>query len=275
MEKEKLESRYRKLEVLKANLEKLMQSLASLVTAEKPARLKLLTAAINDVERLRQAKVQGSKKILDMCANELTSIREGVFTGAARKKSDLALTTCVQGIKDCETLMASTKRQLENLENEGTEVHSADDDEALRMLINKFNTQSKTLPSVHGKPFVVGRAPVVVVDSMNRAKLEQAGFKVSHVEGYTVIENQMVVGLGKDFRKKKVGTDKYIETVEEAGERFVRALNKAKKTKFTLASQKPYGFDTGAWFWVVTENELNRLRTALMGKQKLQNWGIA
>src|SRR5579862_7357306 len=89
---EAVAARVKALTEVRAKLLRLTIVMSKLYTAPKPEQLKKLTAARKAVQQIIDDKPPvGVSKPLRACVNELTSLREGVFIGAASDKRSLTL----------------------------------------------------------------------------------------------------------------------------------------------------------------------------------------
>jgi len=302
--KSAVEQRIVKLDRLVARTKAIALGLADLYVCNKPNRLKSLTAAMKTVDALRAEKVVGTRLVIDTCMNELTSLREGIFTGAALDKSDLQIQTCAAAVGKFQELMASARRRLDsmkrdNAEEQGIEVE-ADVDYSELAIIKNLKEKAK-LPEIKGKAFVVGRAPVVIVTTpgggsssgvpgakkvtfqqkdnpsnfVNRTVLEKGGFSVDNIDGYAIIHDQLVIGVNKSM----IELDKRgrpAETIQEVAQRVMTSLSKASKKQMTLVTDGVYGYGGGSWFWIMPEKEMSLFSKAFPGGHpKLKVWGLA
>jgi hypothetical protein len=163
------EGRVKKLQSIIVATNKLKVQLADVYVADKAGRLKALTAALKTVATLRDGRIVGTSKLLDSCTNELTSLREGVFTGAKLLKRDFKLEAFTNTISRLEEMLATSKSKLERAEatiaeETGQPVLTAAGEDLAQFVIEKNLKEKAKLPQLSKeKMFVVGRAPVVIV----------------------------------------------------------------------------------------------------------------
>jgi hypothetical protein len=161
--------------------------------------------------------------------------------------------------------------------------------------------------------FVVGRAPVVIVTTpgpsgnggpgnkkvqfvkrgspsafVNRTVLEKHGFQVDNLDGYAILHHQLVLGVNKALLTK---TEEYLKSpegkedrkslggipkIEDLVKMIMSSLTKANKKKYVLVTPASYGYDRAAWFWLMTEPEMNHFAKAFPGGHvNLNQWGFA
>lgn len=298
----KLTARLKGLKGLEASLSKLLLAMGNLYTAEKPKQLRALTSAMTKVGELRQHKVNGTARLLDSCINELTSLREGLFTGAvsSRDKKELMLSTCSRTIVEIKALIARTEQRIKIVSSEDDEGNSAvlaaEEDDQLLRVINKNSKLRDSLPAIGDKAYVVGRAPVVVVTNagnvqrkgqaapfVNHETLVRQGFKVDVLDGYAVIHGQLVIGISRKKKEdleeeegaKKKRKPNPMDPLEMA--RVVaKHLQQVTKKNLEFVITASFSYNGATWFWVMPQAELNQFSKAFPGgRVKLQTWGFA
>lgn len=285
----KMEARIKGLHKVHAGMQKLVLAAGNLYLAEKPKQLRALTTAQARLTELRALKVNGTARLLDSCANEITSLKEGLFTGAvsARNKKELVLTTCSAMLANVSELIKKaeqTRLLLASQDDEGNSVLAEEaEDEQLMNVIKRSSKLKDTLPKLQkGKLYTVGRAPVVVVTDpggvqrrnkaasfVNIALLERSGFKVDNLDGYAILHNQMVIGVDKENLPKGV-------TTRDVAAAVAKKMSGAAKKTFSFIMPKSYEYRRLAWFWLMPEVELNQFAKAFPGgRVKLNEWGFA
>ena len=292
--KEKLrqmEQRIHGLRQVHAGMQKLVLAAGNLCLAEKPKQLKALTAAQAKVVALRQLKVTGTARILDSCANEITSLREGLFAGtvSSRNKKELVLSTCSHSLTEVEALLARTEAsriRLASQDDEGNSVLAGEEeDQQLEEVIKRAGKLKDTLPKLQkGKLYTVGRAPVVVVTDpggvqrrnkaasfVNISMLQRSGFKVDSMDGYAVLHDQMVIGVDKVKDNYPKGA-----TPQAVAAAVAKRMAVAARKTYLFVLVKAYEYQGLVWFWVMPELELNQFSKAFPGGRiKLNTWGFA
>lgn len=288
-----MKARLEQFSVIELKLKKLNAALASLAVSERPMALKRLQQAQVYVEGLRPIAPQGVSSLLKIISNELISLREGIFTGNAKPK-DLVLLSGLETLEKVNSIKTKLVSKIKASEDTLTE-------DPVEKLLIKNREQEKKLPSLSGKPFVVGRAPVSFglqsknytgIGDLDTAKLSHSGFKVDTLYGYSVMHNQLVIGVSKlaleDTPKIKVKVNKFkdgkpVTVVKRREATYLDVVNNLKKQienqtkqKYTLVSDLSYGYQGGSWFWLMPTVDADRFAKAFPGGHlKLPRWGFA
>lgn len=269
----KLEAKIERLRAIDGHLAKVELATAKLYAIPKDKQLKQLTAAMNATVALATSKglPVGSKAPLTACANELTSLREGVWTGAATDRRTLTVLFASKARKDIADLIEAALSRKEKMLAESQK--DSDLDEFYKMadeVIKKNAGEADKLMSIKDKAFVIARAPVVPADAqVNVEKLKRAGVKCESLAGYAVIHNQLVIGINGTKLPKGV------KAPAEA-ERLRKGLEKQMGTKLQFVSPKAAPYKGGAWFWLMSDRDLEIMARAFPGGQiKVSIWGMA
>jgi hypothetical protein len=285
----KAEKRVASLKELRAQLTDATVKVSTLYVASKPKQLQRLTAALKTVTEIANSKPPvGVKNHLRAALNELTSLREGVYTGAATSKKALSLISCTEAIAHVDSLISVAEARYSSLK-----VTASPDDqlwtEEIENVIRQTTEDSKSLQSLKTKDWVLSRVPVIVVaKASNKAAtgylsvdaLKRAGLKVSSLGGYPVLHNQLVIGInprvfGMSDEDKKKGKSVPREDWFRAADEVRKLVQKQTKQKLQFVDEKAYGAAGGAWFWLMPEREIDLFASAFPGKAvKLQNWGL-
>ncbi len=277
----KMESRVAALSSLKKQLQKATLAVSELYLDDKPKQLKKLTASLRLVKELAENKPPvGVKKHLQACLNELTSLREGVFIGAASKKA-LTIVSCSQAVNEVDALLSSAKAKVSAAKTKvgPTDVDLYSDD--IEKVIKQNADEAKNLDSLTNRPFVVARVPMIPISSagLSSEQLKRTGFKVETISNYVVMHSQLVVGINKsmlDLKRTKEGGSIDPKKWKDSALKIVKLLERELKTKMYLVDDKPYGYKGGAWFWVMTEKDLRSFASCFPGKHvKLERFGFA
>lgn len=284
----KLEARVKKLDSLKVDLTKMQAKLAELPLLDSPRQLKRITSQMKALEVILASKPLpvGVSKHLKVCMNELTSLREGVYVGATEKKltaarkKALAVVTVTAAIEAIGELREVSSARLAKIKAAGSNDDNLFSDEALRV-IKDNEAESRKLDAIHRKPFVIARVPLVPVAKsfLTTDKLQRMGFKAESLGGYPVVHNQLVIGVNKkmlDDKKQQKGAKIRPEDWKAAADQVRKLIQKQTNRKLYFVSEKPYGAQGGAWFWLMSERELNLFASAFPGKRvQLERWGFA
>jgi hypothetical protein len=286
----KAERRVEGLKMLKAQLTDATVQVSKLYVASKPKQLQRLTAALKAVTEIANSKPPvGVKKHLKAAINELTSLREGVFTGAATSKKALSLISCTDAITHVGTLLEAAQHAYDS-----KKVTAGPDDQLwtdnIAEVIHQTNEESKKLQSLKDKDWVISRVPVIAVaKASNKAAtgylsveaLKRAGLKAESLGGYPVLHNQLVIGInprvfGLSEKERASGKSIPREDWFRVADEVRKLIQKQTKQKLSFVDEKAYGAAGGAWFWVMPEREIDMFASAFPGKAvKLMNWGLA
>lgn len=301
-----LRARLARLSGVHTKVRKLNAALANLAVAPRHKQLVLLASASKYVSDIDPPP--GVKPMLTIVGNELQSLHEGVQAKAV-EPSDLLLMSGVRALKEIEALAAKTVENIHKLEGAGI-----DDFEGNSALLKKNQAAKEKIPAFNGKEFVVGRAPVAFTFA-NKQKhssvgyaddelLEQQGFKTDNLGGYTVVHNQLVIGIDTDavydkttdedgnvtkvrqrekeavvvFKKGKptrVLRAKDREHIDIA-RRVLRMLEQQASVKYAFISELGATLNGGQFFWVMPAVDFARFNRVFPGGHaKIDKWGFA
>lgn len=276
----KLEARVAKLNTLQADLTKMEVRLAELPLLEPARQLKRITSQMKAIETILASKPPvGVSRHLKMCMNELTSLREGVYLGAAKKRKALAVATVTAAIQAIGELRETSASRLTKIKAAGSDDNLFSDD-ALRVIKDNA-AESEKLDAIHRKPFVIARIPLVPVAKsfLTTDKLKHMGFKAESLGGYPVVHNQLVIGINKkmlDEKQQAKGAKITPQHWLDAADKIRKLVQKQTSRKLFFVSEKPYGAQGGAWFWLMSERELSLFASAFPGKRvQMESWGFA
>ncbi len=282
--KAKTQTRITELEALAAKVTKVEAALTDLYVLSKPARLKRITQVMTAVKKLHASPLPvGAKKHIGNCLNELTSLREGIYASNAQvDKKALALIATVQAKEDIKALAAAATTRLDKIMADST--HDSDLEEFYRKaadVIEKHTTESAKLSAIQSKPFVIARVPVVPADGMLSVdKLTRLGFDVENLSGYAVLNKQLTIGINPRALLGEHGGaikgEKAATAIQAEADRLRKLLQKKTNTKLQFVCDKAFTYDTGTWFWLMTNKELDALAKAFPGQHvKITRWGFA
>jgi hypothetical protein len=303
-----LQAKLTDLTDVKLKIRKLNHVLADLAIVDRRKQLSLILSALKYVGRI-ETPPNGVKPLLVMVTNELQSLREGIQANIVRP-NDLVLTASVQAVTKINEIIASVRNNIQKLEAAIGDF-TTDTNEAL---IRKNQAAKEKIPAFNGKDFVIGRAPVAFtfvnkqkhssVGYVDKDLLDKMGFKSDNLGGYTLLHNQMVVGIdahavynkltddsGKESMVRQRVKDSVITFKAGKPTRVVKARDKlhldvAKKvkklieqktnTRYEFVSEVAVGLNNGEFFWLMPVADLNRLARAFPGGHaKINKWGFA
>lgn len=274
--KTKLTTRAAKLKDLHASLSKMHVRLAELSLLDQPRQVKRLTASMKAVEAMLSSKPPiGISKHLRICMNELTSLREGVWIGAATKKRSLTVKSVNATVDVIKDLQTKTQEKIELLDTEASDGLFTND---AQKVVDDSASESNKLQSIHKREYVIARVPLVPVAKgfLSIDSLRSSGFKVESLGGYPVIRNQLVIGINPSMLDEKQRAKTKPEDWLKAAEIIRRMVQKQQGTRLSFVSEKPYGAVGGAWFWLMTDRDMSLFTSAFSGKRiQLSSWGLA
>jgi hypothetical protein len=224
-----------------------------------PARqIKRLTLAMDFFEAERKRKVPyRTGKAVRAVLNELTSLREAAYLDE--------LTDELIDLSATRELFVTIDSLIKNSERKEKEEDVAQDDVFETDLIDVLQNASAqtTLPKLDGRPFVLARVPVIPVASMSQTKLQSRGFQVTSVGGYSMIGDQVVLGISP-----KGGYDAANQTRLQ--------IRRQSKQRFVFVDERPAGHKGILWWWLMREEDLFNFSAAFPNNiLKIQSWGLA
>lgn len=277
------------LDTLSARLETLLDAqlefrentrkLRTMARVDIPRQMKRLTDGLEFVRELRARKINGLSKSLRILINELTSLREAVYHREVEGE-DVTLSQLDFVEAEFQRLVKSTNTRITEHAAEVAGMPVGDrlfSDSIVQVIAENTNLEA---PTLEGKPFTVGRMPVipVPVTSLSIGVLQSKGFDVTLLGDYPIMKSQLVLGIAKE----QLGlTDKEkLQPVPRS--RFVAAaqdilaiLKRETKQNLTLVTDKPHGHKGATWFWLMTDSELQNFMEAFPGRSlQLRAWGF-
>lgn len=308
---EALRTRLTALADIKLKLRKLNVALANLALSETPGQLKLIKAAVAYVDGIEKPP-QGVATLLRVVRNELQSIREGILARSVQPK-DLVLLAGVRTIADIDVLMEKVALNIKKVE---AALEGAPIDNSIQLLIRN-NEAKERIPKFNGREFIVGRAPTAFT-SQNKQKHSSVGyvdeealkrvggFKTDNLGGYTILHDQLVIGIdahaifdkkeaeSKDakptFTKQRVKESVVVfkggkptrvmkareRTHFDVAQKVLKLIERQYNTKFEFVSEYAVGLNGGEFFWVMPKADQLRLARAFPGGfLKIAKWGFA
>lgn len=297
----KLETRILRLNDVHNRIIAMRKELMPLPVSSSKTQMKMLTAAMTQVTALYENKEfklpVGTKQPLKRVLNELTSMREGVATKASISDKAMRLVTAREAEKEVEALIVTAKERLIKLDADAFDMQKFYD-EAHNVILKNKDEVSK-LQSIKTKPFVFARVPVVpIANGISIPRLQNNGFAVDNLAGYPSIDKQLVLGINpklsftdlgnktvKDEQGNKTKQSKSIGEISGAktralvraeAQKLIKMMEKQLKTKLYFVSEEPFDKVGGIWFWVMTENDMNRFKKAFpFNNQKIAQWGFS
>lgn len=301
-----MKNRMVKIEATELKIRKLNHVLGSMAVSERPRQLSLLRQASAYTEVIAENAPAGLRSPLVSIGNELQSLREGIITQAVTPK-DMVLLSGVRAVKEIGALKAKLQGHITRAESRiSAEVGGS----PAEQLLLKTKEISGKIPNLNGKDYAVIRAPVAFtftapngkhssVGYVDSSKLQQMGFKVDNLEGYTILHNQMLIGINTDALYAQEGDKKIVETIYEKGVKFkadkpvnvttkrpknmldianevIKLIEMKTKQSYALVSTTPSRANDALWYWASPAKDLTRMGKAFPGGHvKATHWGPA
>lgn len=301
-----LKSRLVALEAAHLKFRKLSKALAGLAIVPKPKQLALIASATKYLEAMEIPA--GVKPVITIVANELVSLGEGIAADLVTP-TDLVLTSGLQAVTMTKALIDKTQASIARLQSSLT---AATDPVETLLLRNK--QESEKIPAFNGKEFLISRAPVAFtfqnkskhssVGYVDTSALDMLGFKSENLEGYTILHNQLILGISSDalftvhedaggnpFKQRirtqdsvvkfKAGKPTPTKVTRDAdyldvAKRLKLKLEAKTKQPYSFVSEHSAGYKGGHWFWLMPTRDLNRLARAFPGGHaQINKWGFA
>lgn len=281
--KHKLHKRVLDLVALVAQLRKVVTYLDTLNELNKQRRLKRLKNALTGIKTVMDRGLPvGAKRYVSTCCNELQSIKEGVVVqNDELTQSDFVLSACAASIESLSAMIVSATQRHDRALAESTSHIDLDAFWAkTATVIEQTQQEASKLSEIRTKPFVVARVPVVPVGTVRSDVLSRLGFDVKDLGGYPSFQNQLVLGIRPKSllgeHSGAVKNDKAISVIREEADRLRKAMQREMKVKLQFVSSQSFSHDSGTWFWLMTDSELDKLSLASsQGHVKIQRWGFS
>jgi hypothetical protein len=307
-----LQHSFNSISETEVQLKKLCTAVVRVAVAERPRQIALLNNAKSYVEKIRANAPQKMSKPLMAVANEITSLYEGVKSRSV-EQSDITLLSGLTAVKLTATIKAEIQAQLTALSPVNTQASST-----AEQLIQKNSKYRDKMPDLSKKDFGIARVPLAFsfsptkghssVGYLSTEKLSQLGFKSDVLDGYAMVQNQVVIGInpsqlfdweettnedGDTVRNAKPKTmtekgitfkaDKPTSVVKRRPKSALDAAREVKKllesktnVKYEFVSENPASFKGGSYFWLMATRDLSRFGQAFPGGHvKLSSWGFA
>ena len=315
---ELLKARLDQLGEVKTKLRKLNVALSRVSVAEKKSgKLAIIRSAATYVKAMNDLPT-GVKPLVQTISNELLSIQEGIVSNSV-KPHDLVLLSGLEAIKEVDKISAKVSSNIEKLSAQLSSDLALDPSEAILLKNQKVKEK---IPNIGDKEFIVARAPVLFtfqnkekhssVGYIDTDAVRSLGFKADNIGGYTVLHEQLVLGINlnavqdpvlddegnhaKDDQGRllwKRQTIKEPQTTFKAGKPmkvfkrrdkdFLDVVNKVKKLlerktnqPYSLVSEQASSLNGARWFWVIPTRDMARLAKAFPGGHpQINKWGFA
>lgn len=210
-----------------------------------------------------QDEVKGPfKALIKRSYNGLQSLSDGLESGDATGK-DLAelildVRNCWQNCKKAEYIDQQGQSTVNSPEGDNSDSAIT---ERIRNTLKKYEKFESLLPkSLQGKAFKAIKMPIGVVtkNMLVQDKLVKSGLSTGSIEGYPVLDNQVVIGISDSFLEKH--NNKLSETVDE----ILEALEEKTGHRYNhMGSGRLNG--VVLWVWVANDRTVRQLTQASVG----------
>lgn len=259
-----------------ANLSKVANYLSSIetkiitrgFTASRKTKIDLLShyrfklaSVINNPKKPR-----GCTRPLLIAINQIDSYLSVLDT----KNKDISSISFKDPISKISELKANLESKLDSTVDNSEYWDKAQKE--IKKIIDNSEQQSKNLNLISKKDFVVARIPIIPVGDrpLSADKLKKAGLKAEDLAGYTVLYNQIVVGINKSaketFREKDVSKilDKIISNLESV-----------TNEDLYLVTNEGNPYKGAIWYWLANKYEINSILKSAGGHIKIKHWGFS
>lgn len=255
------------------------RKLRTMSRVDIPRQMKRLTDGLEFVRELKARKINGLSKSLRILINELTSLREAVYHREVEGE-DVTLSQLDFVESEFRRLIKSTNTRISEHAAEIAGMPVGDrlfSDSIVQVIAENTNLEA---PTLEGKPFTVGRMPVipVPVTSLSIAALQSKGFDVTLLGDYPIMKSQLVLGIAKEQlgltdkeKLQPVPRSRFVAAAQD----ILATLKRETKQNLTLVTDKPHGHKGATWFWLMTDSELQNFMEAFPGRSlQLRAWGF-
>ena len=218
--------------------------------------------------------------------NTLTSVEEGTASG------DLSVMGARSELK---TAYLEYKTSVENI-LESLVIPSQEDEK--RSLTDVLNRSKETLLSfeknraavrerIKESGVVVTSAPVLALASpdLDVEKLKRVGFKAKSLEGYPVLQEQMVVGISVDVVLKRIpgrkleedGTPSKPSTPEQRNEikdEFLETVFARFKSRKLIQLGKEVSYEGTSWYWLVPADHVKLFKSCTTSPHTVTSFSV-
>ena len=259
-------------------------------TARPEMQSNMLRQAVVFLSKSPENVPQTLRKNIDLLVNELTSLQEGVAESLVSQE-EFQILSSPRILEKIDSLIQETEERIARAE-ERMGASSGPSTTLLQDL-----RRSVVVPELGAANHVAFRGPVVFsflngrhssVGYIEERKIEEAGFRASNLEGYTVLYDQLLLGVRASSEKISVsrvvstgGRQKIVQR-EREGTMYDTALSVLahmsvdENRRFSLVSEKPSRADGISWFWAGADSDLSRLSRAWPGGHlQVSSWGTA
>ncbi len=303
---QRLETQRDKLLEAETLVAKTIKSLAPLAQVDKATKMKKLTLG---VKRLRgvldSGAPKGTAKALKLAINEMQSIRAGVYTDQEMAKSEFKVPYLELAMAEVQGRQTGNNKLIQQLElkRQGVDIQEQEEvrlyeDFSSILETTKAEGSKSQMEAIRDQEWVVIRAPLIPMPKkgvLNPDRFKAAGFNCESMAGYPMFRSQLVIGINrnmldrpdahltaestdKEKAKARAAVAKAIprEALLKAAVKVKRIVEKQTGQRLFFVDERPHGAAGGSWFWLMSENQINKLAANFPGGQiQLLNFGFA
>ncbi len=294
---------------IKLQLRKLNVALSRIAIADgNRAKLAIINSAIKYVDGLYPPSVV--KAPVKCIRNELQSLSEGIQAKVVRP-TDFIMTSGTSAVEAVNAYMTSLAKNIQAVQ---TQMGISENDEAVLKRNSKYRSALKPFGK---KDFQIARVPVSFtfqnkqghssVGYVDTERLDMLGFKAANLGGYTVLYDQLVIGIAPHavydrIVDEETGKAELVrKTVKESAIKFhkdkpesstvrrpkefldmvapiKKQLESHTNQQYTVMSDRPSAVNgiEGSWFWLMPTRDIKRLASVFPGGFfKINRWGLA
>lgn len=265
-----LRVRFSQLTTVDKKVKQVEALIATLPTNDRNYQLRALESAKKFLKSALDEAPPTISTALRKLMNELTSLKEGVYVGSV-EASDLVLLSAPECTKKLKQLLGAVQKRIHEATAPLEETDSA-------VVIQNLKKRKAQMPSFGDRQFLITKAPIVFsfatksghssVGYINAQVLADKGFTSENLAGYTVLHDQMVIGV-----KYAKDSDK---TPLEQAQRILKKMEAHAHVEFSLVTDTPTAYGGGSWFWVMSVMRTKKLAQAFPGNHlKFNKWSFS
>ena len=218
--------------------------------------------------------------------NTITSVEEGLAT------EDLTLTAAKRELKAAYAeYVVSVEKALEDLVIPTQEEDRRSLDDVLmrsnETLLSFEKNRSTIRERIKSNGVVITLAPVLVLSTpgLDVVKLKRFGFKSKSLEGYPVIEDQMVVGISVDVVLNRL-TDRKLnddgspvkpskaEDRDEVKAEFLDTVFSRFKSRKLVQLGKETSYEGTSWFWLTPSDHVKLFKSCTTSPHTVNSFSV-
>lgn len=252
----------------------LQQAYKDVFGAKKLNRVQAIEVYKNVLEYLSKVSVpygmlSRHRNVLSETQRALYSIEDGV------KPSKIRNFLLIQLLETVSEKMNTLKDRIKAIK-EGTDFRLEVENKEFKNVLDKTSREvnESAINKAKDRRWMVVRAPVIpiVAGGILNANILKKYFKVSVLDGYPVLHNQLCLAVNRTKIK---------ETPSEYAKEIIDMLSAQRGVKYMLVCPKPtFANNTKnvSWYWLMTRQEINNMSFAYSNKGGsilVVDWGFA